>query len=433
MLCGGGTGGHVYPALAVASALKKLSEQAALPSATPSAAHGANQQTNPSASSLGASPNSAKPWSASQSTAAPPAKGLSSGGVINANVKPQLRYIGSVDGMEGDLVKRESTIPFVGLPAAAMRGRNPIQMLKNAGVLIKGVLAARSLLRRERPAAILGTGGYVCVPLFVAAALERVPTLLYLPDIVPGWAGRVLARLATRIAVTFDDSKRYLPAHKVVETGYPVRGEVFNQDKAACRALFGLNDQLPVLLVYGGSRGARSINQAVAALLSDLLELAQVVHVCGRNGDEPWLREAQAKLSPEQASRYHLYPYLHADAERSMSAAFGAADFALSRAGASTMAELPAAGIGSILVPLTMVKQEYNAAALADRGAAISIPDEAMLGSGEPTQGRLWRELSAVLSSPARLQTMAQRSASLAQPDAGARLASEWLALARGG
>ncbi|WP_275580590.1 UDP-N-acetylglucosamine--N-acetylmuramyl-(pentapeptide) pyrophosphoryl-undecaprenol N-acetylglucosamine transferase [Herpetosiphon giganteus] len=344
-----------------------------------------------------------------------------------------MRYIGSVDGMEGDLVKRESAIPFVGLPAAAMRGRNPIQMLKNAGVLIKGVLAARSLLRRERPAAILGTGGYVCVPLFVAAALERVPTLLYLPDIVPGWAGRVLARLATRIAVTFDDSKRYLPAHKVVETGYPVRGEVFNQDKAACRALFGLNDQLPVLLVYGGSRGARSINQAVAALLSDLLELAQVVHVCGRNGDEPWLREAQAKLSPEQASRYHLYPYLHADAERSMSAAFGAADFALSRAGASTMAELPAAGIGSILVPLTMVKQEYNAAALADRGAAISIPDEAMLGSGEPTQGRLWRELSAVLSSPERLQTMAQRSASLAQPDAGARLASEWLALARGG
>jgi len=255
----------------------------------------------------------------------------------------------------------------------------------------------------------------------VAAALERVPTLLYLPDIVPGWAGRVLARLATRIAVTFDDSKRYLPAHKVVETGYPVRGELFNQNKALCRAIFGLNDRLPVLLVYGGSRGARSINQAVAALLSDLLELAQVVHVCGRNGDEAWLREAQAKLSPELASRYHLYPYLHADAERSMSTAFGAADFALSRAGASTMAELPAAGIG------------YNAAALADRGAAISIPDEAMLGSGEPTQGRLWRELSAVLSNPLRLQTMAQRSASLAQPDAGARLASEWLALARGG
>ena len=178
MLCGGGTGGHVYPALAVASALKKITDPAVLPSVTPSAERGANQPMNPSGLSLGASPNSAKTWSASQSTAALPANGSSSVGAINANVKPQLRYIGSVDGMEGDLVQRESTIPFIGLPAAAMRGRNPLQMLKNAGVLIKGVLAARSLLRRERPAAILGTGGYVCVPLFVAAALERVPTLL---------------------------------------------------------------------------------------------------------------------------------------------------------------------------------------------------------------------------------------------------------------
>jgi UDP-N-acetylglucosamine--N-acetylmuramyl-(pentapeptide) pyrophosphoryl-undecaprenol N-acetylglucosamine transferase len=334
--------------------------------------------------------------------------------------------------MEGDLVRRESDLPFVALPAAAMRGRNPLAMARNAVVLGKGVLAARRLIRAERPAAILGTGGYVCVPLFVAAALEKVPTLLYLPDIVPGWAGRVLARLATRIAVTFDDSKRYLPAHKVIVTGYPVRSEVFGQDKAACRRAFGLSAEPPVVLVYGGSRGARSINRAVAALLPHLVQWAQILHVCGREGDEQWLREARDRLEPALAERYHIFPYLHSDAERSMSAAFGAADLAVCRAGASTMAELPAAGIGALLIPLTAVKQEYNAQALASRGAAISIADEAMLGGGDPAAGRLWTELKRLLTDPSARQAMATSSASLAQPNAATRLAAEWLALAGG-
>jgi UDP-N-acetylglucosamine--N-acetylmuramyl-(pentapeptide) pyrophosphoryl-undecaprenol N-acetylglucosamine transferase len=335
--------------------------------------------------------------------------------------------------MEGGLLARESDIPFVALPAAAMRGRSPLAMARNGLVLIKGVAAARRLIARERPAAILGTGGYVCVPTFVAAAMLKVPTLLYLPDIVPGWAGRVLARLATRIAVTFDDSKRYLPAEKVLVTGYPVRAAVFGQDKAACRRAFGLEGDLPVVLVYGGSRGARSINRAIAALLPHLVQWAHVLHVCGREGDEEWLRSAQAQLDPALAGRYQLFPYLHAGDQRSMAAAFGAADLAVCRAGASTMAELPAAGLGAILIPLTAVKQEHNAEALARRGAAVSIPDEAMLGAGDPTAGPLWRELSRLLTDPSARQAMAARSASLAQPDAGARLAAEWLSLARGG
>ncbi len=329
-------------------------------------------------------------------------------------------------------MRRESDLPFVALPAAAMRGRNPLAMARSAVVLSQGVLAARRLIRRERPAAILGTGGYVCVPLFVAAALEKVPTLLYLPDIVPGWAGRVLARLATRIAVTFDDSKRYLPAHKVIVTGYPVRSEVFGQDQGACRQAFGLSAAAPVVLVYGGSRGARSINRAIAALLPHLVQWAQILHVCGREGDEQWLRAARDRLEPALAARYHIFPYLHADAERSMATAFGAADLAVCRAGASTMAELPAAGIGAVLIPLTAVKQEYNAQALASRGAAISIADEAMLGSGDPAAGPLWTELKRLLTDPSARQTMATRSASLAQPNAAARLAAEWLTLAGG-
>ncbi len=351
---------------------------------------------------------------------------------LDANVEPRLLYVGSIDGMEGDLVRRESNLPFVGLHAAAMRGRNPLAMAKNGLVLLKGVREARNVIKQHQPSAILGTGGYVCVPLFVAAALEKIPTLLYLPDIVPGWAGRVLARLATRIAVTFDDSKRYLPEHKVVVTGYPVRGEIFNQDKTGAKQIFGVANNLPTVLIYGGSRGARSINRAIAALLPHLVQLANILHVCGRNGDETWLNEARDQLNPELAQRYQIFPYLHANDARSMATAFGAADVAVCRAGASVMAELPAAGIASILIPLTAVKQEYNAAALADRGAAIAVADDAMLGAGDPTDGALWRSINQLLTDSTMRQTMAQRSAALAQPNAGARLAYEWLTLARG-
>ncbi len=335
--------------------------------------------------------------------------------------------------MEGDLVAREAQLPFVALPAAAMRGRGPLAMARNSLTLLRGVRAARRLIRQERPAAILGTGGYVCVPLFVAAALEHVPTLLYLPDIVPGWAGRVLARLATQIGVTYDDSKKYLPAHKVIETGYPVRPEFFNVDRQASRAAFGIADDLPVVLVYGGSRGARSINRAIAAILPHLVQWAHILHVCGREGDETWLTTARDQLDPALAARYQVFPYLHADSSRSMTAAFGAADLAVCRAGASTLAELPAAGLGAILIPLTAVKQEHNAQALVRRGAAISLDNDTLLGTAAPIDGPLGRELKRLLTDQQARETLAANSARLAQPDSRQRLAAAWWALARGG
>src|SRR5262249_55222106 len=157
----------------------------------------------------------------------------------------------------------------------------------------------------------------VCVPLFLAARAARVPTAVYLPDVVPGLAVLLLARLATVVACNVENSERYFrwkrderrttndehgrpsfaprPPSFVV-TGYPARRELFDQDRATCLAAFGLDTQLPTLFIYGGSRGARSINQAIAALLPDLLPIAQLIHVCGREGDEAWLHEAAAQL-----------------------------------------------------------------------------------------------------------------------------------------
>ncbi|MEI7773100.1 MAG: glycosyltransferase [Chloroflexales bacterium] len=218
-MCGGGTGGHVYPALSVAAALG----------------------------------------------------GAGEGG--------QLTYVGSVGGMEQAIVARESALPFRALPAAALRGRGPIQLARGAATMAAGTLAARALIRELRPAGILGTGGYVCVPLFLAARAMGVPTMIYLPDVVPGLAVRLLSRIATLTAVNVEDALPHLGVRagqgrtgsSFVVTGYPVRAALFGQDRAACRRDFDLGDGLPVTLVYGGSRGARSVNRAVAALLPELL------------------------------------------------------------------------------------------------------------------------------------------------------------------
>jgi len=210
--------------------------------------------------------------------------------------------------------------------------------------------------------------------------------------------------------------------------------------------------------VYGGSRGARSINRAIAALLPNLLAIAQVIHVCGREGDETWLRAAAEELPAELRARYRLYAYLFSGKPRdtrhetrdtrhegrgfpspvsglpvspSMVQAFGAADLALCRSGASTMGELPAAGLPAVLVPYPYVHQEENADYLVRHGAALKVRDAQMLGEGRPEAGPLFQNLLRLIGDPHERATMSGRSKALAQPDAAERLADLLLALAQ--
>ncbi|HRT32070.1 MAG TPA: UDP-N-acetylglucosamine--N-acetylmuramyl-(pentapeptide) pyrophosphoryl-undecaprenol N-acetylglucosamine transferase, partial [Anaerolineae bacterium] len=248
-IAAGGTGGHVYPAVAVVQALRAIDPDVAL------------------------------------------------------------TWIGGKGGMEAELVQR-ADVPFTAIPAGGVHGVALGRALFNAWQLVRGFFAALRLLRRERPAAVLTTGGYVSVPVAAAARLRRVPVLLYVPDIEPGTSFRWVARLATRIAVTVEDSRTFLPARKVVVTGYPLREDLGRWEREAARRALGLAAEAPVLLVFGGSRGARSINEAVMANLEPLLELTQVVHVTGALD---WERvAAQAAALPEAVrGRYHAFPYLH--------------------------------------------------------------------------------------------------------------------------
>lgn len=335
--------------------------------------------------------------------------------------------------MERGLVERESGLPFRGVTAAAIKGRGPLKLVQNGARNLRGIMEARAIIQHEQPGAILGTGGYVCFPIFAAARMLGVPTMIYLPDVKPGLAVNVLARIATRVACSFEPSLRYLPRGKTIVTGYPVREELFNLDKNSCRAVFGITDDRPALLVYGGSRGARSINKAIEALLGDLLPLAHIIHVCGREGDEGWLQAAAERQPAELRRRYHLFPYLfntQSPDGPSITDAFGAADLAVARAGASTLAELPAARLPAVLVPLVIVDQDRNADYLVDRGAAVSVPDDKMLGNGSATAGQLFREVQRLLLDKEARERMAQRSAALARPNAANALANELLRLA---
>jgi UDP-N-acetylglucosamine--N-acetylmuramyl-(pentapeptide) pyrophosphoryl-undecaprenol N-acetylglucosamine transferase len=338
-------------------------------------------------------------------------------------------YIGSPDGMEGDLVRRESTLPFYAIDAAAVRGRGPFALLRSLARLIRGVLQAINLLRRERPVAVFGTGGYVCVPLFVAAWLMRVPRAIYLPDVVPGLAVRLLSRIATVTLGSIPDAAPYLQLtavnaevwqdnrRQLVVAGYPVRTTIQPDAGVALRQQLQIPLDTPLVLVYGGSRGARSVNLAVAALLPQILLQAHVLHVCGREGDEATLLQYKQQLATELQSRYHLYPYLAADGAVTMTAALAAADFTVCRSGASVLGELPAAQLPAILVPYPYVHQDENADYLVRHGAAIKVSDSRLSEDLLPT-------VMDLIANASVRQSMQVAMAQLARPQAASTMAT---------
>jgi len=384
LMTGGGTGGHVYPALTVLESFK--SQVSSFRSGD--SEHG------------------------------------------TGNLKLETVWVGSVDGIERDLVTRAG-VPFEGIAAAGLRGLAPWTVGWNLLKLGRGFAQAGAILKRFRPDVILATGGYVSVPVVMAGWVQRVPSLVFLPDIEPGWAIRFLSRFANRIAVSFGASRRWLPASKVMETGYPVRPELLALDRETARKRLGFAvgsvetagglPSQPVLLIFGGSRGAHRINQAAYDAADALAQLAQVVHVTGGE-DAAWLQARRDSLAEELKNRYHVFPYLHDE----MPAALASADLVVARAGAATLGEFPAAGLPAILVPYPYSGQHQmpNARYLADAGAAVIVPD------GELTGARLTAEVGGLLRDPARLLEMRQKAKRLARPAAARRIGEELMQLA---
>jgi UDP-N-acetylglucosamine--N-acetylmuramyl-(pentapeptide) pyrophosphoryl-undecaprenol N-acetylglucosamine transferase len=263
------------------------------------------------------------------------------------------------------------------------------------------------------------TGGYVAVPVAVAGRLPwvnrpRPRNLLFIPDIVPGLALKVLARFADQIAVSVEDTMAILSQRaSVVVTGYPVRRELLAWTQDEARKVFNLDSSLPTLLVYGGSKGARSINRAVLHILPELLNEMQVIHI---SGTLDWLEvvAAREKLTPQESPRYLTFPYLHEE----IGAAQIVADLVVSRAGASILGEYPHFAVPAILVPYPYAwhYQQVNARYLTDRGAAVEIADEKLLDQLLPT-------ILALIHDQPRLQSMRKAMRSLERPQAAGRIA----------
>lgn len=330
-------------------------------------------------------------------------------------------WIGSAAGMEGDIIRR-SGLPFHGLALhGGVRGRGPVAAVLGAFGLIRGCLQAVGLVRSLRPQVIMATGGYVSAPAVLAGWLLRVPTLMYLPDMQPGWAVRALAPLARRIAVTTEQSRGYFAARKVVVSGYPVRSAIIGQESKPAREVFGLDPDVPTLLVMGGSRGSHSINIATAQALPNLLLQYQVIHVTGMQ-EASAMRAVRERLASELKKRYRPYGFLHDD----MATALAASDVIVCRAGASVLGEVPAAGLAAILVPLASGHRDQvqNAAFLADKGAALVVNDSGL--TADTLQTAIER-----VTQPERLAAMRQAATALARPDAAAVIAAELMVLAR--
>jgi UDP-N-acetylglucosamine--N-acetylmuramyl-(pentapeptide) pyrophosphoryl-undecaprenol N-acetylglucosamine transferase len=277
-----------------------------------------------------------------------------------------LLWAGSINGMEQALVER-ADIAFHGIDTGKLRGMDVPTMLRSIGKIISGVRQSLAILNKFRPHVCFVTGGYVCAPVVLACRIRRIPVLIYLPDIVPGLAIRGLSKLAARIAISFAQTAAYFggeaPQGKAVVTGYPVRPALIEavgggqldaaahaQNRAAVRRQLAGRLQRPLadverdgtmrplILVWGGSQGSRTINQATWGALPHLLPAAHILHVVGQR-DWPLLTEQQQThpVALEWLHRYHPVAYLHEE----MIPALVAADLTVARAGASSLGEFP--------------------------------------------------------------------------------------------
>jgi UDP-N-acetylglucosamine--N-acetylmuramyl-(pentapeptide) pyrophosphoryl-undecaprenol N-acetylglucosamine transferase len=343
--------------------------------------------------------------------------GLAVAAVLRARNLPCV-WIGSRGGLEARKAP-ESGIPYFPIPTGKLRRAWAWQNIPDVTVNFPaGIARAAMLLSRFRPCVVLATGGYVALPVVIAATLLRVPIVAHEQTSVPGLANRVAGRLARRVAVTFRDSARWFPAAKVVVTGNPLRPELRGGARSAAVTRFALDPALPLVYVTGGSLGAHRINRTVGKALPAILEHTQVIHQCGENattGDRAWLETQRAGLPPDLARRYTVVPFVGDE----LAAIYATASLVVTRAGAGTVNECCQLGLPALYIPLPGTRgdeQTANARLVAGVGGAEILPQDSLRSD------RLAERIEALLADSRRLKEMGERAHTLAVPDAAERL-----------
>jgi UDP-N-acetylglucosamine--N-acetylmuramyl-(pentapeptide) pyrophosphoryl-undecaprenol N-acetylglucosamine transferase len=360
LIAAGGTGGHIYPALAVATALRRRPEQT------------------------------------------------------------ELAWVGGRRGLEDRLVP-PAAIPLRRLALRSLRSvERDVHLVLDPVRLALSIPQAMWLLARQRPAAIFTTGGYVAIPVLMAARLLRIPTVMWEGNVIPGRSVRATARLASALAVSFASTCRALDAtERCLVTGTPIR-DIAGIDRAAARERLGLEAADRLVVVFGGSQAVRRLNAAVAGALPALVERAVVIHIAGADG-MPEAEASRAALPEALRDRYRPAAFLGA----LLLDALAAADLVVGRAGSSTLAEATAFGLPMVVIPYPHAgdHQRANAAAMATAGAATLIADEQLDAAS-------LLDAVSILDDPARLAAMAAAARSLGRPGAADAVAEIVLALA---
>lgn len=360
LIAGGGTGGHIYPAVAVIESLRALSNSV------------------------------------------------------------DVVFVGTGRGLESGIV------PSMGYKMYRIMAR-PLPRRKGPGFLIPALMAAVGIIQsffvllRERPDAVIGTGGYASGPCVLAASLAGTPTLYIEPNRVPGRTTKLLSRFVDEVALGFQECVRFFrKGTNLRVTGVPVRPDLIGIGKADGIARFGLDSRRKTIFVFGGSRGASSINKAVV----------DAVCVLGQRDDMQFIVQTGAsdydyvsKLLDGASIPCKVYPYID-----DIGHAYAASDLVISRAGAVTIAELTALGLPAVLIPYpyaTGRHQDSNALALADKEAALVIDDKDL--SGE----RLAGTIDGIVSDPERMARMSANSRAMGAPDASSQIAMRLVELMR--
>lgn len=312
LITGGGTGGHIYPALAIANEIKTKDNNA------------------------------------------------------------EILYVGTKEGLESELVPREGyrfeTIRVKGMP----RRINKASFIA-AKELLHGLFDAKKVIKEFRPDIVIGTGGYVCGPVVYMAKKMKIPAMIHEQNAYPGVTNKILSRYVDKVAVTFDESKKYFKyPDRVVNTGNPIRKEITEINREEAYKKLNINKDIPLILSFGGSGGQKKLNDGIYMLIEDIVKNKnlQLIHITGNRFYDEFVEKLE-KDNIKLNDNVRVYPYFHQIPE-----AINIADLVITSAGAITLAEISAVGIPSILIPKSYTAenhQEFNARAFADKGASILV------------------------------------------------------------
>lgn len=349
LLTGGGTGGHIYPAVAIANEIKRNEKDA------------------------------------------------------------EILFVGTEKGLEKELVPK-SGFELKTIRVKGFKRKLSLDTLRTIKIAFDGLIDAKKIIDEYKPDIVIGTGGYVCGPVVMIAALKHIPTLIHEQNAFPGLTNRILSRFVDIIATAFDDSKKYFrDKDNVYVTGNPIRMEILNANKVQALKKLGLEQGKKVVVSVGGSRGAAKINEYMVELIKRVDDDFQILMITGKNQYDTvikMIKDYDIKIG----KNIKIIPYCY-----DMGDVYAVADIMVCRAGAITLAELLATSTASILIPspnVTHNHQEYNARVLEKNGAAIVILERELNGD------ILYDKVSSILKDPVVLERMKSNAKKLSKIDA---------------